>query len=318
MTASGLLGWASGLRAVGGITEALDVAAPDEVLAPWAVVGQTAGVDPSSDRHVAHVELDGGLLDRQQLITVHATEGTALREQDNTLARYTDYPVNMYNQITYFSRGGVMPVLIDLTGRRFGRLVVERAVERTTPAGKRRRYWLCRCDCGSGSTAETSNLTSGNTTSCGCFRIEKKRVTGRTHGGVGTRVYSIWKSMIQRCTNPNNPRWMSYGGRGITVCADWQTFENFRRDMGDPPEGTSIDRIDNDQGYEPGNCRWATSQTQNRNRRSSRPMTFQGKTRTLSEWSEELGIPYFTIHARLRRGATDEEALSAPVRRWPR
>lgn len=198
----------------------------------------------------------------------------------------------------------------DLSGHRFGRLTVLARAENSRNGDAQ---WRCQCDCGAQTTATTSNLRSGNTSSCGCFRAEKKRLTATTHGGVGTRVYSVWKSMIQRCTNPNNPRWASYGGRGITVCVAWQTFENFRRDMGDPPAGASIDRIDNDRGYEPGNCEWSTGQDQNRNKRSNRQITYQGRTQPLAAWCEDLGLPYFTVHSRLRHGWSVERAFSTPV-----
>jgi hypothetical protein len=117
--------------------------------------------------------------------------------------------------------------------------------------------------------------------------------------------------MLQRCTNPKNPRWSRYGGRGICVCAEWlDSFERFQADMGERPEGHSIERVDRNGPYSKENCIWASVKAQARNRDNNRPLTFRGKTQTLAQWAEELRIPYFTIHARLRRGWSIERALS--------
>lgn len=149
-------------------------------------------------------------------------------------------------------------VFQNLTGVRFTRLVV---IERNgrTPAGVVR--WLCRCDCGNDTTASTQSLRDGKTKSCGCLR--------RKHGMFGTREWQRWQSMHLRCNN-GSPY---YGGRGISVCERWsgpQGFENFYADMGPRPPGGSIDRIDVNGNYEPGNCRWVSMKTQARNRRNTK------------------------------------------------
>jgi len=197
-----------------------------------------------------------------------------------------------------------------LPGERFGRLVVMSA-----PDGKTR---TCRCDCGTETTVLPCNLTSGNTSSCGCLRREEERTRGITHGatagGTWSRAYSVWHSMLQRCLNPNNPNWSRYGGRGITVCERWRSsFQAFLEDMGEPPSGMSLNRVDNDGPYAKENCEWATDEAQARNKRGNRQLTFGGRTQPLAAWAEELGIPYYTLHARLRRGWSEERTLTEAV-----
>lgn len=134
---------------------------------------------------------------------------------------------------------------------------------------------------------------------------------GHTSGGRVSPTYSTWLSMRARCSNPNVTYYADYGGRGITVCDRWQTsFEAFLEDMGEKPAGTSIERIDRDGHYEPGNCRWATLREQGRNKRNNLKLTLNGETRLLVEWSERTGIPYRKIRARLDRGWSAERALT--------
>lgn len=163
---------------------------------------------------------------------------------------------------------------VDLTGQTFGRLTV---IERAESDNRHNHKWLCRCTCGETRSVIGYNLTSGLTKSCGCLHREMSTGLGhwrRTHGKRHTPTYRTWLDMIQRCTNPNNPRYTDYGGRGITVCERWRSFENFYADMGDRPgAGYSLDRIDNDSGYAPGNCRWATAEVQQRNKRRSLSFT---------------------------------------------
>jgi hypothetical protein len=151
--------------------------------------------------------------------------------------------------------------LVDLTGVRFGRLTV---VGRCESNKSRHISWDCVCDCGSGVTVFGDNLNRGHTKSCGCLRVD----TSRTHGMYGTRTYRTWNMMKQRCTNPGNTSYKSYGGRGIKICDKWLTsFEDFHKDMGDRPEGMSLDRVDNNGGYCKENCKWSTPKEQASNRR---------------------------------------------------
>jgi hypothetical protein len=148
------------------------------------------------------------------------------------------------------------------TGDRYGRLVVLRETARE---GQFRRFDV-HCDCGALTNVRLNGMRTGNTRSCGCIVRELTALVNRTHGMSGTRTYRLWKAMITRATNPNTESAQHYVLRGITVCKRWMKFENFLADMGKCPEGLTLDRIDNDQGYKPGNCRWATRLEQARNK----------------------------------------------------
>jgi hypothetical protein len=159
---------------------------------------------------------------------------------------------------------------IDLTGQKFGRLTVIIAV------GSRngRRLWQCRCECGRKLIVTGSNLRTGNSNSCGCFHRDRATERGRaskTHGhwtnGQASPTYRSWLAMHARCKHPNMNGFEFYGGRGIKVCIRWKRFENFLADMGERPDGQSLDRIDSDGNYEPSNCRWATAIEQRHNQR---------------------------------------------------
>lgn len=188
-----------------------------------------------------------------------------------------------------------------MEGKRFGRLLVVESVL---------GGWLCQCDCGQTSVRTGSALRLGQSVSCGCYHRERQHEVNRTHGLTGTPVYRVWMNMRERCRNPNNTQWGDYGGRGISVCPQWESsFEQFLADMGEPAPGLTIDRINNDGPYSPENCRWATPTEQARNKRTSRMLTAGGVTQSLADWCDQLGLKYWTIHSRLRRGKSDQEAL---------
>lgn len=174
----------------------------------------------------------------------------------------------------------------DVTDERFVKLVARWPVGRRLPTGRKpgngnEILWLCSCDCGSLTVVSLGRLSSGNTKSCGCLKRENARELGLALSGRQAVVhghcrserrtpgYDVWRAMLQRCENPNCESWKDYGGRGITVCERWHTFIDFLADMGIKPKGLSIDRIDNDGNYEPGNCKWSTQSEQNFNQRRS-------------------------------------------------
>jgi hypothetical protein len=156
---------------------------------------------------------------------------------------------------------------IERLGQRFGRLVV---ISMSIKQGNRRGF-MCRCDCGAERFVLGCSLKGGSTSSCGCLRNELRKNLNLIHGKTNTRAYRTWSSMLNRCRNPKHEHYAYYGGRGISVCKQWGSFEQFYNDMGDPPAGLTLDRINNDGNYEPGNCRWADRKTQSQNRRPRGP-----------------------------------------------
>ncbi len=199
---------------------------------------------------------------------------------------------------------------IDLTGKRFGRLV---AVSRFKIPGKPYASWRCVCDCGKKTATRTGYLTTGITRSCGCLVIDTSRANWnkvRTHGWSKTPTYKIWIGMRRRCEAPNDPDYKHYGARGILVCESWHKFEVFLADMGPKPQGKSIERINNNGPYAPENCIWADQTRQQNNKRSNVWLTTGGRCLTISQWSRLLRIKHSTIRERLRRGYSVERALS--------
>ncbi len=197
---------------------------------------------------------------------------------------------------------------LDLAGQRFGRLTAIRDVGRSG----RKVLWECRCDCGAIRSVTSARLRSGGTKGCGCVNRGNAR-----HGAAGlvkTSEYRSWLAARRRCMNPTDKDYPRYGGRGITFCERWNRFEDFLADMGTRPPGTSIDRIDNAGNYEPGNCRWATTIEQARNKRGLALITHGGETLCLSEWAERLGLPLPRLAKRRENGWPDHEVLFGRTR----
>jgi hypothetical protein len=200
-------------------------------------------------------------------------------------------------------------------GQRYGRLV---AVRFDHVDHRRYHCWLWQCDCGKTTIVAASTVRGGNTRSCGCLMRETSANTLRTlkttHGMSKSSEFRIWGLMLHRCTNPNSSAWPRYGGRGITVSERWMRFETFYADMGPRPSpGHSLDRINNDLGYEPSNVRWATRQEQGRNKRNTYMVTLNGKQMSLSEAAQEAGLSHSTVYSRVTRGWSVDRALSTPL-----
>jgi hypothetical protein len=204
----------------------------------------------------------------------------------------------------------------DLTGRRFGFWTALSPIDEPLPPhshGRTRRKWLCRCDCGHESEVQVYRLLYGDSRSCGCRRIELQSPSVRTHGRTLTPEHRAWIGLRGRCTKPSSKLYPQYGGRGITVCPEWDSFEQFLADMGPrPSDDHSIDRIDNNGPYAPWNCRWATVKEQGANRRSNRLITFNGETKCAAAWAEEFGLRRELFHSRLKAGWSVKDALTIP------
>ena len=199
----------------------------------------------------------------------------------------------------------------DLRGRRFGKLIVIEVVQLRSP-----RTYKVQCDCGKVKTVQGQNLTrtSNPTRSCGCKA--KLRVRhGHACGENKSPTWRSWRAMKQRCLYPKAMNYPDYGGRGITVCQRWMKFDNFLSDMGERPDGTTIDRIDSNGNYEPSNCRWSTSKMQNANRKNSKLFTLNGKTQCLPDWARDAGLSEGGLRARLKKGMSLADAIDHPPRK---
>ncbi len=191
-------------------------------------------------------------------------------------------------------------------GDKVGTLKMLTVVGAAPPSPKGSARWFCKCDCGTIKSIQASNLAI--IASCGCYRKQFMR----THGQYRTAEYKAWTHMRERCMNPANKHFASYGGRGITVCERWNQYENFIADAGPRPSSRhSLDRIDNDQGYSPENCQWTTRSVQMQNTRRTRMLTFNGETMALTAWARKLGLNPTTIQSRIDvYGWTVEQALT--------
>lgn len=203
----------------------------------------------------------------------------------------------------------------DLTGQRFGRLIV---LARAENDRHNKSQWLCQCDCGNQKTVNGQSLTRGLTMSCGCLNREISSRKGAqntqyAHGGHATRLYHVWHGMKSRCLNKSGKDYPRYGGRGITICdewrgsfvafRDWALANGYRDDL-------SIDRKDNDGPYAPWNCQWTTTVQQANNRRCTVEISVNGETLPLADWARKLGVSLGTLYCRYRKGWTPEEIVN--------
>jgi hypothetical protein len=187
--------------------------------------------------------------------------------------------------------------IIDMAGMVFHNMTVIKLAPRRI----RGTYWLCRCICGNEREVLRGNLVRGGAKSCGCKSASAISAARTTHGKRNTNEYKIWAGMKNRCLNSDNPAFKYYGGRGIKVCQRWMKFENFFADMGRKPAGKSLDRINNDGNYEPGNCRWATSLEQHRNQRTNRRIEFNGERLLITEWARRFSLDKSLLTRRIRK-----------------
>ena len=203
---------------------------------------------------------------------------------------------------------------INIAGRRFGMLV---AVSLCPSVLNKRTRWICRCDCGAEKDIVTQSLIRGVTTSCGCAIPNKTRDQHTTHGKSKSVDYSLWTTMLQRCSNKKHASYKDYGAKGISVCERWTKFENFASDMLPRPfEHASIERMDNNKGYSKENCEWIPLPDQALNKSTSRLLEINGEIKTVVEWSRQYGAEYGTVLSRLNHGYSPVDALTfAPWQR---
>lgn len=208
--------------------------------------------------------------------------------------------------------------LIDLAGKRFGRLeVTSFAGFKETASGSRQYRWNCRCECGNEISVDGCCLRRGSAISCGCSPRHRQSAPGyEAHGLASHPLYGVWCAMKQRCNNPNHKNFAEYGGRGVAICERWLSFQNFMDDMGNRPSPAhTIERRDNNGLYSPENCVWATRSEQNENTRQTKLITFDGVTLSRGKWARRLGLHRKTLACRLDRlGWSVERTLTTPAR----
>jgi len=197
---------------------------------------------------------------------------------------------------------------LDLIGRRFAKLVV---LKEHPERRNGHVQWECICDCGTKSIVQGVHLVSGHTQTCGCSRMKHLQTVNVTHGMSKTGLYHIWSSMKSRCYYKKNASFYRYGRRGISVCREWEKFENFYEwaiNNGYKP-GLSIDRIDNNGNYEPSNCKWSTIIEQANNMSNNKKMEHNGKTKTIAEWCRVYGMKRDFAYRRAKKGLTMTEII---------
>lgn len=204
-----------------------------------------------------------------------------------------------------------------MTGQRFEMaVVIDRAPNKSATDTNAR--WNMQCDCGKKFVSYGQDMRKGKVKSCGCLTRgtfgARSRNFNETHGMTDTRAYRIWNGMLNRCRNPRNGNYNRYGGRGIKVCEEWESFEKFISDMGFPPEDMSLDRIDGNGNYCKENCRWATRAEQSANRRSNVFLTHNGVTMTVTEWGRALGIASTSMFGRLNANFPPEKLFARKMK----
>ena len=204
--------------------------------------------------------------------------------------------------------------MIDLKGKRFGRLTVINYNQLRANNGE--YMWHCKCDCGNECDVRGSNLRNGNTLSCGCFQTDRVSQTNSKHKQSNNRIYYEWNNMKNRCYNPNYAEYKNYGGRGISVCEEWlKSFANFYdwAINNGYSDNLTIDRINVNGNYCPDNCRWVTIEAQCNNKRNNRFITYKGKTQTVSQWSKEIGMSEKLLLWRLNHWENLDTVFNKPV-----
>ena len=207
-----------------------------------------------------------------------------------------------------------MSKIKNLSGLKFGKLtVMERAEDKRSQNGRNHIMYICKCDCGKQVVVKAENLRSGNTKSCGCLSSEKTKERLKKHGMHGTRIYVIWQGMKSRCNNPHSLSYANYGNRGIKVCNEWQNdfdaFKDWAYKNG-YKDNLTLDRIDNNKGYSPSNCRWATNSEQQLNKRNNHIVYYKGDYIPLAKLSNITGINAGTLRSRLNKGMSAKDAVN--------
>ena len=194
---------------------------------------------------------------------------------------------------------------VDLIGKVFSHLTVVSVCETDD------RFYNCVCSCGNVKRSFFVHLTMGKAISCGCV----KKPGPAKHRKIFTKAWYAWSAMKQRCLNPNHKYYHRYGGRGITICDRWHDFVNFLDDMGEPEDDLTLERIDNDDGYHPGNCEWMPWEHQHNNKEKSIIISYDGRAQTISQWARETGLNKSMLARRYHAGLSAEEILTKPSKK---
>ena len=208
---------------------------------------------------------------------------------------------------------------VNLIGKRFGRLLVTEYLGlKKRKDGRNNKHWKCVCDCGAIVERSSAALSSGHTISCGCYR--KDLMHKLYYKGGKSKLYDVWRMMKIRCYDASSPHYNNYGGRGITICEEWlgeSGYENFRNwaESHGYKDGLTLDRTDNNKGYEPNNCSWQTREHQSNNKRNNRFLEMNGETKTLAMWCKQYGAEYSRTRYRINHGYSLYEALVTPPKR---